>query len=53
MALKKRTWIWIVASVLGAGVLCVVAVAGFGFYFISHNVKATHATSADAFRAFD
>ena len=53
MAPKRKTWIWIVASILGVGVLCVIAVAGFGFYFISHNVKAGHATSADAFRAFD
>lgn len=53
MALKKKTWIWIVVSILGVGFLCVAAIAGFGFYFISHNVKATKSTSTEAFKAFD
>ena len=53
MALKKKTWIWIVVSILGVGFLCVAAIAGFGFYFISHNVKASKTTSGEAFKAFD
>ena len=53
MPLKKKTWIWIVVSVLGVGFLCIVAVAGFGYYFISHNVKAGKSTSTEAFKAFD
>jgi len=53
MALKKKTWIWIVVSILGVGFLCVAAIAGFGFYFISHNVKASKSTSTEAFKAFD
>ena len=50
---KKRTWLWILVGVLGFGVVCVVAMAGFGIYFISHHVKSTTSTSADAFKAFD
>ena len=53
MAFKKKTWIWIVVSILGVGFLCVAAIAGFGFYFISHNVKASRSTSTEAFKAFD
>ena len=53
MALKKKTWIWIIASVLGVCILSVIALAGFGYYFISRNVKAEKSTATDAFRAFD
>lgn len=53
MALKRKTWIWIVVSIVGVGFLCVAAIAGFGFYFISHNVKASKSTSGEAFKAFD
>jgi hypothetical protein len=53
MALKRKTWIWIIASLLGVCVLCIIALAGFSYYFISHNVKAGPSTSAEAFRAFD
>ncbi len=53
MALKKKTWIWIVGAIVAAGVLSMMAVAGFGYYFISRNVKAGPASVADAFRAFD
>ena len=53
MALKKKTWIWIIVSVVGLGVVCVAAVAGFGIYFISNHVKSGHSSSVDAFKAFD
>lgn len=53
MALKRKTWIWIIVSVLAAGVFCVVAVVGFGVYYFRHNVKAGPSTSAEAFKAFD
>ena len=53
MALKRKTWIWIIASVLGVGIISVIGVASFGFYFLSHHVKAGPSTSAEAFRAFD
>lgn len=53
MALKKKTWIWIIVAVLGLGVMSVAAVAGFSIYFFSKHVKTGHATSADAFKAFD
>src|SRR5215207_9018228 len=50
---RKRTWLWIIAGVLGVGVLCVIAVAGFGLYFVSSHVSTRTSTSADAFKAFD
>jgi hypothetical protein len=53
MALKKKTWIWIIVAVLALGVMSVVAVAGFGYYFFSKHVTRGHATSAEAFKAFD
>jgi hypothetical protein len=53
MAPKRKTWLWILAAVLGVVVLCVVTVAGLGMYFASKHFKATRTTSAEAFRAFD
>jgi hypothetical protein len=49
----RRTWIWIVAGVGGAGVLALVAVAAAGVYFVTQRVQANPATSADAKLAFD
>jgi hypothetical protein len=37
MAVKVKTWIWVVVGVVGLGVLCVVAMAGVGFYFFSQH----------------
>lgn len=53
MASKRRTWIWILVAVLGLGVLAIVAMAGFGVYYVSNHVKADRSSPADAFRAFD
>src|SRR5690349_24025704 len=53
MPLKKKTWIWIIASVLGVCILSVVALVGVGYYFVSHNVRAQKSTAAEAFKAFD
>lgn len=53
MAPTRRTWLWILVAVVGLGVLFIIAVAGFGLYFVSSHVKAERSTSADAFRAFD
>jgi hypothetical protein len=53
MAFTRKTWLWILVSVVGFGVLCIIAVAGFGMYFVRSHVHAGRSTSADAFRAFD
>jgi len=53
MAVSRKTWIWIIVSVIGFGVLCMIALAGFGMYFVSHHVQTRRATTAEAFGAFD
>jgi hypothetical protein len=53
MALRKRTWLWIIAGVFGFGVICVIAVAGMGVYYVSKYVDATKSTTADAARTFE
>jgi hypothetical protein len=35
MAPTKKTWLWILVALLGLGVVFIVAIAGFGVYFIS------------------
>ena len=53
MALTRKTWIWIIVGVLGFGVVCIIAIAGMGVYFVSHHVSASRTSSTEAFRAFD
>ena len=53
MAFTRKTWLWIFVGVVGFGVLCIIAVAGAGMYFVSSHVQASKSSSADAFRAFD
>ena len=53
MAWTRKTWLWIFIGVVGFGVLCIIAIAGAGMYFVSSHVHAGPSTSADAFRAFD
>src|SRR3954465_10351516 len=53
MAAKRRTWLWILLSVLGLCVVAVIALAGFGMYFVRNHVHAGSATASQAFKAFD
>jgi hypothetical protein len=53
MAISRKTLIWIIVAVVGFGVVCMIALAGIGMYFVSHHVQARHATTAEAFRAID
>lgn len=46
MAVKVKTWIWIVVAVVAIGILGVIAMAGVGFYLFSRHVE-TQAISAD------
>ena len=53
MAVKLRTWIWIVVGVLAFGFLCVIAFAAAGIYYVSQNVKATQVSATSAASQFD
>ena len=53
MAGKRRTWLWILLTIVGLCFIAVIAVAGFGMYFVRSHVSAGPATSAQAFKAFD
>jgi hypothetical protein len=35
MAVKVKTWVWVVIGIVGLGLLCVVGIAGAGFYFFT------------------
>jgi hypothetical protein len=37
MAVRLKTWIWILVGFVGLGIVCVVAMAGAGFYFFSRH----------------
>jgi hypothetical protein len=50
---KRRTWLWILVTIVGLCLVAVIAVAGFGMYFVSSHVNAGPSSSADALRAFD
>jgi hypothetical protein len=53
MAGKRRVWLWILLTVIGLCILAVVAMAGFGMYFVRNHVSAGAATPTQAFKAFD
>src|SRR5262249_47385343 len=50
---SKKTWIWIIVSVIGLCVLALFVLAGAGMYFVSHHISATKSTSADALEQVD
>jgi hypothetical protein len=50
---RRRTWLWILVAVFGLGVVCVIAIAGFGMYFVSTHVSTKALSPAEAFKAFD
>jgi hypothetical protein len=47
-ARRVKTWVWVVIGVITAGILCVIALAGAGIWFVrTHvNVQPTTATAA-------
>ena len=53
MATKVQKWVWVVIAVVVTGILCLVAIAGIGFYFVSRYVETTAATPASAAQQFD
>ena len=50
---RRRTWLWILVGMFGLVVVCVVAVAGFGMYFVSTHVSTKTSSESEAFRTFD
>lgn len=53
MAPSKKTWIWIIVSVLGACVVLLMVLVGAGVYYVSKHIDTEHASVADAGKAFD
>jgi hypothetical protein len=53
MAGKVKTWVWVVAAIFATGILCVVAMAAFGFYFFSRHIDTREVSPASASREFE
>jgi hypothetical protein len=53
MAVKVRTWIWIVVAVVVIGIIGIIAMAAAGMYFFTQNIKTTQASPAVASASFD
>ena len=52
MAVRGKTWIWIILGVIGVGILFVVAMAAAGMYFVAQNIQTrtvSTQTAADEF----
>ena len=52
MAGKVKTWVWVVVGIFVVGILCLIAVAGFGFYYASRHIQTRAASPANAARDF-
>jgi hypothetical protein len=53
MASKVKTWVWVVMAIVVVGILCLVAMAGFGFYYASRHIQTRAASPESAARDFD
>ena len=53
MAVRVRTWMWVVGAIFILCVLGVVAMAGAGFYFFSKHVQTSAASPARAASEFE
>lgn len=53
MAVKVKTWIWVIVGIAGVGILCVIAMAAAGIYYFTQNIEARKATPAVAASEFD
>ena len=53
MAVKAKTWIWIIVGIVAVGILCVIAMAGAGMYFVAKNVQTRTVSSETAASEFD
>ena len=53
MAIKLKTWIWIIVGVMAVGLLCVIALAAGGIYYVSQNIDAKTVSATTAASEFD
>jgi hypothetical protein len=53
MAGKIKTWIWVVVGIVAVGILCVIAMAGAGFYYLRQNIDARTVSSTTAAEEFE
>jgi hypothetical protein len=53
MAVKVKTWVWVIVGIAAVGILCVIAIAGAGIYYFTQNIEARKATPTAAASEFD
>ena len=53
MAVRVRTWIWIIVGVVALCILGAIAMAGVGLYLFTQHIDTHSATAASAARDFD
>ena len=53
MAVKVKTWVWVVVAVVVIGILGIIAMAGVGIYFFSRNIQTRTESPAVAARDFE
>ena len=53
MAVKLKTWVWVVVGVAAVGILCVIGMAAAGIYYFTQHIEAKKATPASAAAEFD
>lgn len=50
---SRKTWVWALVGVAGAGVVVLIAIAGAGLYFVSQHVLTQVTPGPEAIQAFD
>ena len=53
MAVKLKTWVWVVIGIAVVCILLVIAMAGASFYYFSRHVVASRVTATEASREFE
>lgn len=53
MAIKLKTWIWVIVGIGAVCILLVVAMAGASIYYVSRHIDARKATPSTAANEFD
>ncbi len=53
MAVKVKTWVWVVVGVVVVGILGIVAMAAVSLYYVSRHVATQEASPTSAAREFD
>jgi len=53
VAPSKKTWIWIIVTIVGLCIASVLAIAAFGMYFVSQHISTAKLTGAEADKRFD